>query len=127
VIILDASILIAHLDPKDAHHARASEAMLAVADEPLGASLVTLAEVLVGPACVGRTDAALHALDAIGVTAVPMPMDSPVQLARLRAETRLPLPDCCVLLAAHTAGAPIATFDDRLARAAGTAGLVVVP
>lgn len=62
VIVVDASVLIAHFDAGDAHHERAETLLLAVADEPLAASPLTLAEVLVGPARAGRLDAATAAL-----------------------------------------------------------------
>jgi predicted nucleic acid-binding protein len=45
----------------------------------------------------------------------------------LRAETRLKLPDCCVLLAAEqVSDAHVATFDDRLDVAARQRGFVVL-
>jgi len=40
------------------------------------------------------------------------------KLARLRAATGLKMPDCCVLLAVETTTARLATFDDRLRKAA---------
>jgi predicted nucleic acid-binding protein len=79
-----------------------------------------LAEVLVGPARTGRIHTAADALRRLGLTEVPLPSDGASQLARLRAETQLKLPDCCVLLAADEA---VLTFDDRLARAAEQRGL----
>jgi predicted nucleic acid-binding protein len=43
-----ASVLIGFLDGDDAHHARATALLLSHLDEELAASVVTLAEVLVG-------------------------------------------------------------------------------
>jgi predicted nucleic acid-binding protein len=125
VIVLDASVLIAHFDASDAHHDRATQLLLDAADEALGASPVTLAEVLVGPARVDRLDPALSAIRTMGVENVALTEDAPARLAGLRATTRLQLPDCCVLLAAVTAGADVATFDDRLVAAASELGLHV--
>lgn len=50
---------------------------------------------------------------------------APARLAVLRAGTRLKLPDCCVLLAAEQSHGAVATFDDRLANAAGDRGCIV--
>jgi predicted nucleic acid-binding protein len=123
VIVVDASVLIAHLDDGDALHAQAGDALLAVAERPLGCSPITLAEVLVGPARAGRLDDARAAVTTLGVTEIPLPADAAARLAALRAQTSLKLPDCCVLLAAQAASAArVLTFDDRLARACGALG-----
>jgi predicted nucleic acid-binding protein len=119
VIVVDASVLIAHLDEQDALHEQAVERLLAAADEPLGCSTLTLAEVLVGPARRGRLDDARAAMEALEVQEIPLATGAAGDLATLRAQTGLKLPDCCVLLAARDAQASgIVTFDERLARAA---------
>ena len=120
--VLDASILLAHFDDTDLH-ADAAEVILAEADE-LAASTITLAEVLVGTARVGRLDEQAQALSELAISEVPVGPGSAAQLARLRAETGLRMPDCCVLHAALTAGADaLATRDEQLARAAAARGL----
>jgi predicted nucleic acid-binding protein len=126
VIVLDASVLIAHLDADDPHHERAGRLLADAAPQPLAASPLTLAEVLVAPARAGRLDRASAALEELGVVTVPLGDDAPLRLAVLRAGTALRLPDCCVLLAAETAGAAVATFDGRLAGAARERGHAVV-
>jgi toxin FitB len=126
VIVLDASVLIAHLESSDLHHERATELLLDVADKVLGASPLTIAEVLVGPARIDKLDAAHDALQEIGVATVPLDEQAPVRLAVLRAKTRLRLPDCCVLLAAETSAAAIATLDSRLTAAAAGLGLTTI-
>jgi predicted nucleic acid-binding protein len=120
--VLDASILLAHLD--DSHpHTDAAEAILAEADE-LAASTITLAEVLVGAARVGRLDEQLQALSELAITEVAVEPGAAAQLARLRVETGLRMPDCCVLHAAVTADADaLATRDQQLSRAAAARGL----
>ncbi|MBX7159281.1 MAG: type II toxin-antitoxin system VapC family toxin [Acidimicrobiia bacterium] len=125
MIVLDASVLIAHLDGDDRHHDRATELLMAAADGGLGASPITLAEVLVGPARAGLLEQANSALHTLGVATIPVAEDAPVRLALLRARTRLKLPDCCVLLAAETTRSEIATFDNHLVRAATELGLMV--
>lgn len=124
MIVLDASVLIAHLDADDVHHQRATRLLLDTIDEPLAASPLTLAEVLGGPARAGRAGFAEGALRDLGVEVVGLDVDAPRDLAELRVRTQLRLPDCCVLLAARTAGGSVETFDDRLHRAAADLGLV---
>jgi predicted nucleic acid-binding protein len=126
VIVLDASVLIAHLDRADAHHDRAHRLLLDAADQDLAASPVTLAEVLVAPARAGQLDRATAAIQELGVQPVPLDVDSHVRLATLRAGTGLKLPDCCVLLAAEQVGAALATFDARLAAVGRDHGHLVV-
>ena len=123
MIVVDASVLIAHLDGGDAHHDLAVERLLASAESPIGCSSITLAEVLVGPARTSRLDIASDAIALLGVREIPVPADAAVRLARLRAETTLKLPDCCVLLAAQDERATaILTFDTRLDHAAADLG-----
>jgi len=125
VIVLDASVLIAHLDAADAHHERAGALLSDVADEPFGVSPLSLAEVLVGPARSGQLDRATSALNQLEISTVSTATDAPARLAVWRAGTGLKLPDCCVLLAAEQANAAIATLDDRLAAAARERAFVV--
>jgi predicted nucleic acid-binding protein len=127
VIVLDACVLIAHFDAEDSLHEDARNLLRSVADEPFRASPLTQAEVLVGPARVGSLDRAVAALAQLDVRTVPMESDAPMRLAMLRAETRLKMPDCCVLLAAEqVSGAHIATFDDQLYSVARQRGFVVL-
>jgi predicted nucleic acid-binding protein len=123
VIVLDATVLIAHLDAQDAHHDAAEAQLLEVADEPFGASSITLAEVLVAPARAGRLADAKATLQSLGVAELRLPVDAAERLATLRAATALKLPDCCVLLAAEETPGRVLTFDSRLGREAARRGL----
>jgi len=125
LIVLDATVMIAHLDATDAHHDRASALLVAAASEAFMASPLSLAEVLVGPTRAGRLADAVAALEELGVRAVSLDDDAPSRLATLRSETGLRLPDCCVLLAGEQVGAAVATFDERLGSAASRQGLSV--
>lgn len=126
MIALDASVIIAHFDAEDRHHDRATALLVALGDEELCASRLTLAEVLVGPASVGRLDQAVMALHQLGVQAIGLNEEAPEKLAMLRVATALKLPDCCVLLVAEEAGCAIASFDDRLSTVAQNRGVEVL-
>jgi len=123
VIVLDASVLIAHLDGSDRHHAKARSLLEANSGEPLGASPITLAETLVSPARAGRLGDAEAALQRLGIQELPLGQGAPGQLAELRAEVGLKMPDCCVLLAAQDHEGIVASFDSDLLSAAGRLGL----
>jgi len=123
VIVVDASVLIAHLDERDAQHAEAEAVLLDAAEQPLAASPLTIAEVLVGPARQDRLEVAVDAFGQLELQEIPLPADAAARLALLRASTSLKLPDCCVLLAAQDGHAEaILTFDDRLGREAARLG-----
>jgi predicted nucleic acid-binding protein len=127
VIAVDASVLIAHLDPTDTHHEAATSLLRRA---PPGALLVhglTLAEILVGGVRVGRGAALRQDLRAAGVVVAPADADEPLRLAELRVSSGLKLPDCCVLDVAVRAQLPLATFDDALAAAARRRGVAVLP
>jgi predicted nucleic acid-binding protein len=127
VIVVDASVLIAHLDERDTHHERARNRLLDLAADPLGASPITIAEVLVGPARQRRLEEARAALTTLEVTEIAFGEESSTRLAVLRAETWLQLPDCCVLLTAQESGAQgLFTFDEQLAATASRLGLASV-
>jgi predicted nucleic acid-binding protein len=117
MIVVDASVLIAFLDPNDANH-RTAVAMLADTPPPLVVHPITAAEVLVAPVRLGLADAVWADLVAIGVEIDSTPID-PWQLARLRAETGCKMPHCCILATATTRQATVAAIDKRLGRHAG--------
>ena len=125
MIVLDASVLIAHLDERDTHHERASRLLAETGAEPLGASTITLAETLVAPTRAGRLEDAIVAIDRLGVSELPLGNEAPARLARLRAEARCKLPDCCVLLAAQEHAGIVASFDSALIEAANGMGLSI--
>lgn len=123
MIVLDASVLIAHFAVRDAHSARALEIL--DTEEELAIHPLTLAEVLTRPAREGREGHYRQQIATMGIEQLPLPDAQPVALARLRAATKLKLPDCCVLAAALETGATLATFDATLARVASEHGIAV--
>ena len=118
MIVLDASVLIAFLNPDDVHHHDADEFILrAIGDgQELAINPVTLAEVLVLPTRQGRENKVAE-LGNMGVLEASFPPDASRALARLRV-AGLKMPDCCVLLTAMDRGAALVSFDDRLVAAA---------
>ena len=123
MIVLDASVVIAHLAAADAHHARATTFFRERADAEFVVHTLTLTEILVGPVRVGRALDATRALASLGIDEWSPPAGTAVRLAQLRVESGLKLPDCCVLDVAIETESALATFDERLASAAREAGL----
>lgn len=127
-IALDASVLIAAMNPGDSHHRRALTLLRkgAIAGG-LIAHTITIAESAAGAAAHGSLDVLRAAYTALGIGSADSDPDEPWRLAQLRASTRLPLPDCCVIDLAQQADADLATFDKRLALAASGQGVGLAP
>lgn len=126
MIVLDACVLIAHLDGNDAHHTRATRLLAELAGQPKTISVLTRSEVLAVPARAGRRRAVEDILDQLRLGTTGIPDGAAGRLAELRAHTGLRMPDCCVLLTAELhAPAAIATFDARLARVATERGITI--
>jgi predicted nucleic acid-binding protein len=123
--VLDACVVIAHLDPDDAHHGAATEALVAAATAPILAHPLTIAECLVGAVAADVGNETVERIRAMGVDIVEVDRGAPLRLAQLRSATRLRMPDCCVLDVAQQAGASVLTFDRRLAAAAQKLGVAV--
>ncbi len=85
MIVVDASVLIAFLDPNDAHHSAAVE-ILETASPPLLVHPITAAEVLVAAVHNDVADAVWADLLAIGVEVDDTPIDQLI-LAKLRVNT----------------------------------------
>lgn len=81
------------------------------------------APILVGPLRAGREVHVLRMLADLQITEWIPGQGSAARLARLRVETSLKLPDCCVLVAAIATRSDLATFDEQLATAAASVGV----
>lgn len=127
MIVVDASVLIAHLNPADDHHEAATQILMYPSSDSLIVHPITLAEVLVGGVKIGRGAQMNADLQAAGVRLAGHDEQEPLRLAQLRAGSGLKMPDCCVLDAAITNGATLATFDGALAKAARQRGVAVLP
>ena len=127
MITLDASLVIAHLQPRDPHHETATSYLREHADQPLLIHSLNLAEVLVGGVKAGRGQELLDDLHAIGLRVAEQHEGEPLRLAALRVETGLKLPDCCALDTAIASESTLATFDEPLAAAARSRHVKIGP
>jgi predicted nucleic acid-binding protein len=113
---LDASVLIALLDPADTHHQSARTALEAHADDDLRIAAHTLAEALVHPARAGKEQAARRLIGTLEITVDPIDEQVAVAAARLRAKhgSALRMPDALVLAHAdHRKAKTVLTADAR--------------
>ena len=128
MIILDNSVLVAFTEPTDSHHIRAKN-ILKTNVKNRFAHCETIAEYLVHPIRRGTAELSWDFLTGpynngnLGITVLDAPIPPngepwPIHLARVRAETRLKMPDAVVLATALAIGGKVATFDDGLAAAA---------
>ena len=127
MIVMDASVLIAHLNPSDPHHEPATAILLAGTPGRMVVHTITLPEVLVGGVRIGQGASMRDDLRAAGIVLAPHDDGEPLRLAELRASSGLKLPDCCVLDVAVHHQATLATFDDALAAAARQRGVPIQP
>jgi predicted nucleic acid-binding protein len=125
VIVMDASVLIAHLNPADPHHEAATAILLAGTPGQMLVHTITMAEVLVGGVRAGHGASMRDDLQAAGIIVAPHDDGEPLRLAEMRVGSGLKLPDCCVLDTAIHHRASLATFDEALAAAARKRGVAV--
>ena len=115
--VADANILIALLNPDDAHHERALA--LTDTDDEINVHPLTMAEVLAGYPDAAQRATTFDALTEAGFTDPDIPYDEEVNLlATVRVDDRLKMPDACVLATAIWRHGPLLTFDDKVAAAA---------
>ena len=128
MIVLDANVVIGHLEPSNTLHSRAKSLIVrAIKDQQqLAAHPFTLGEVLVGAAKKGVENAVFLAVTEGLEVEVLQDMSSrwPLDIARVRAQTGLRMPDAVVFEAAKRLDAMVATFDKQLAAVANSANLL---
>jgi predicted nucleic acid-binding protein len=123
--VLDTDVVIAALDRSDAHHVSATELIgaLVESESALLLSLINYAETLVRPA---RDEAtlrvAVRAIDAMGIALVAPTPPIAREAARLRG-LNMSLADGFAVATARTHAASLATFDIRVRRSLGLAGV----
>lgn len=128
-VVLDADVVIGALDRSDTHHGQARTLFLdwQSADATRLLSVVNLTEVLVAPAADRRRlQAAREAVAALGI-AIHQPSEAiGVEAARLRRSHPISLPDAYCLATARSTDAALASFDDKLVRAAQLEGIASI-
>lgn len=115
LIVLDASILIALLDPADALHPASRQAFERSAADDLSIPASALAETLVGPSRFGRLAEAQSRIQSLDIAVTPIDEAVAVHAAELRGRhPKLRLPDTLVIAVgeAHSADA-VLTGDRR--------------
>src|SRR3954471_11698807 len=116
LIAIDTSVLIALLDPGDAHHRAARAALDAYADDDLRIPAHTLAEALVHPARAGKDREARRLIASLEIAIDPVDEAVAVAAAKLRAQhgRALRMPDALVLAYGDVHKAkPVLTADGR--------------
>lgn len=120
-LVLDADVLIGALDGSDPHHAQARALFTGWQEEEATRliSVVNLTEVLVAPAAdKERLRRAREAIAALAIT-VHQPSEAiGIDASRLRRSHPISLPDAYCLATARYVGASIASFDQKVLRAA---------
>jgi predicted nucleic acid-binding protein len=125
VIILDANVLIAAFDGSDLHHEWAITFLKDTVSEELIISSLTYAEILVAPIRADRLKEFRKGIDSLGFRIVDITPEDALEIASLRAETGLKMPDVIVLHAALTHSASLASADAALTRKAAALGIAV--
>ena len=125
MIILDANVLIAAFDGSDIHHEWAITLLKDTVSEELMISSLTYAEILVAPIRADRLKEFRKGIDSLGFRIVDINSEDALEIASLRAETGLKMPDVIVLHAALTHSASLASADAALTRKAAALGIAV--
>jgi predicted nucleic acid-binding protein len=125
LVVLDASALIALASDTDPNHSWALAMFRDTAAFGLQMTALTQAEVLVHPARAGKLEKFLKLIGALGLEITPIEESDSRQIAKIRAETSLKMPDAVVLSQATKVSGSVATTDKQLAKVAKDNGLAV--
>ena len=126
MIVLDAGALIALINERDAHHAWARDLFASTTSDDWMISTLNLAEVMVHPVRAGKSEEFLRGIEGLHLRVEVVSPDYAIELATLRAETSLKMPDVIALHLARTHSGTLATVDRQLAQKAVTYGCDVV-
>lgn len=125
MIVLDAGALIALINERDAHHVWARELFTSTTGEEWVISSLNLAEVMVHPVRAGKAEEFMRGIEGLRLRVEGTQPAHATELARLRAETSLKMPDVIALHLASGLSASLATVDRRLAEKASELGCAV--
>ena len=87
--------------------------------------VLSFAEILVHPTRQGKREKFLSSISGLGLEVIELPAQAALELASLRHQTNLKMPDVVVLQRAVAVGGTLATTDRKLAETASGLGLVV--
>lgn len=122
LVLLDSSVLIALLNPRDIHHE------VAINSNSSGnqflVSTISLTEIMPRAIKDGNAEAIWKALLAMTHAIVDLGVELSMSAARIRATTSLRTPDAIISATAQERGAQLWTFDARLAKATPGARLL---
>ncbi|MET3567699.1 type II toxin-antitoxin system VapC family toxin [Leifsonia sp. NPDC014704] len=120
-LVLDASVLIGLLNPKDEHHAASKKVF--ESERAFLVHPVNFAEALIRPHKAHLAVEAFEDLRRLGVVSTHLSEQGPLLLAQLQIADGLSEMDACALGLAVDNDIPLVTFDKRLAAAARKRGL----
>lgn len=123
MIVLDAGVLIAHLDRADPFHGAAVDFLEENEEFEFAAAALTVAESLVHPTANGQAAEFDATLERLRLVRIDLVADDVRAVAEVRATTRLRMPDALVLFTAERHGAEIVTTDRGVGRAAEARGV----
>ncbi|MBJ7280484.1 MAG: PIN domain-containing protein [Rhodoluna sp.] len=114
-IVFDANVVIALFDSKNVHHDEAVNIYLSSTSSSIHLSSLTYAEILTHPAGQNTLGAFVANLASGGFEVEPISKELAIEIAKVRNETRLKMPDVCVLALAKSLDAELITADRKLA------------
>lgn len=127
-LVIDADVVIGALDEHDAHHPRARALFSGWhhGQDEVAISVVNLTEVLIAPSVdAAKLAAARRAIADLGIKVHQPNQAIAVEAARLRQRHPISLPDgYCLATAKHSASS-LASFDQRILKAAEREGIIV--
>jgi predicted nucleic acid-binding protein len=128
LIVLDASVVIALLDPADALHHVATDALIGHAGDDIKLPASAYSECLIGHARRGQVQAAKRAISSLLVDVVPITDRVAEDAAELRARhPKLRLPDALVVATGTALGADCVLTGDAAWRRLGRTVSVLQP
>lgn len=121
LIVIDASVVIALLDPADTLHAAARREFDQAAGDELALPASALAETLVAPARAGKLEQARRRIQALELRIADIDEDVALEAARWRGlHDRLRIPDALVLATAEVLDAKVLLTGDAKWKALST-------
>lgn len=125
MIVLDANVLISAFAGDDSQHPWAIAFLRDTVSEELIISALTYAEILVAPIRANRLNEFRRGIDSLGFKIDDISPHDSIQIAQLRSDTGLKMPDVIVLHTALKHGASLATADATLKHKATSLGIAV--